>query len=403
MPATTVIQTRAGTAAAWTSANPVLALGERGIETDTLKEKSGDGSTAWSSLAYLTALLAPLASPALTGTPTAPTAAINTNTTQIATTAFAVAQAASGTAVQTNKTLDTAGTGNTVKINGVGITDVTGTGKVVLDTLPTLPSGLYLNGTSDAWVKKDSLQFGDASYGIWSSVCNYNSGMGISFGAYHGVEITNSATYYPRTTVCRLGITSTTVDSFFCGRVFFRGDSSPTAGVHIAAGTATAGTAPLKFTSGINLTTAEAGALEWNGTNLFISQTSGPTRKTLAFVGDTITHIIGNSATPGIAAGAGAGTSPTVSVAGTDLAGAVSITTGTLPTGTNAVVATITFATAYGAAPYVVLQPSNALTATLTGVSMVFVTSTTTTFVITSGTTALTAATAYKWNFMVCG
>src|SRR5688500_5517041 len=36
---------------------------------------------------------APLASPALTGTPTAPTAAEDTNTTQIATTAFVMAQA----------------------------------------------------------------------------------------------------------------------------------------------------------------------------------------------------------------------------------------------------------------------------------------------------------------------
>ena len=47
------IQIRRGTAAAWTAANPVLALGERGIESDTLKEKSGDGSTVWASLAYL--------------------------------------------------------------------------------------------------------------------------------------------------------------------------------------------------------------------------------------------------------------------------------------------------------------------------------------------------------------
>jgi len=38
---------------------------------------------------------APLASPALTGTPTAPTAAVDTNTTQIATTAFVIGQAAS--------------------------------------------------------------------------------------------------------------------------------------------------------------------------------------------------------------------------------------------------------------------------------------------------------------------
>ena len=34
----------------------------------------------------------------------------------------------------------------------------------------------------------------------------------------------------------------------------------------MAAGTATASTAPLKFTSGTNLTTAEAGAIEYNNT-----------------------------------------------------------------------------------------------------------------------------------------
>jgi hypothetical protein len=42
------------------------------------------------------ALKAPLASPALTGTPTAPTATLGTNTTQIATTAFVIANASSG-------------------------------------------------------------------------------------------------------------------------------------------------------------------------------------------------------------------------------------------------------------------------------------------------------------------
>lgn len=38
--------------------------------------------------AFVSASYAPLASPALTGTPTAPTAASGTNTTQVATTAF---------------------------------------------------------------------------------------------------------------------------------------------------------------------------------------------------------------------------------------------------------------------------------------------------------------------------
>jgi hypothetical protein len=60
----------------------------------------------------------------------------------------------------------------------------------------------------------------------------------------------------------------------------------PTARLHLPAGTATAGSAPLKITSGTNLTSAEAGAIENNGTNLFYTQDSGPTRKTLAFTSD---------------------------------------------------------------------------------------------------------------------
>jgi hypothetical protein len=48
-----IIQFRRGTAAAWTSANPTLAEGEVGYETDTGKHKIGDGSTAWTSLDYV--------------------------------------------------------------------------------------------------------------------------------------------------------------------------------------------------------------------------------------------------------------------------------------------------------------------------------------------------------------
>ena len=58
------------------------------------------------------------------------------------------------------------------------------------------------------------------------------------------------------------------------------GTTSPTAKLHLSAGTATANTSPLKFTSGINLTTTEAGAMEWNGTNLFLT-TSGNVRQTI--------------------------------------------------------------------------------------------------------------------------
>ena len=46
------IQTRNGTAAQWTSANPTLMVGEIGAETDTGRFKIGNGSTAWNSLTY---------------------------------------------------------------------------------------------------------------------------------------------------------------------------------------------------------------------------------------------------------------------------------------------------------------------------------------------------------------
>lgn len=127
------IQLRRGTASAWTTANPILALGEFGYETDTHTFKIGDGTTSWSALSYFAGggsstyaglsdaatvnlptvntplgsalnLKAPLASPALTGTPTAPTAAAATNTTQVATTAHVFAERAN-TATLTNKTL----------------------------------------------------------------------------------------------------------------------------------------------------------------------------------------------------------------------------------------------------------------------------------------------------------
>lgn len=160
--ATVRIQLRRGTAAEWTAANPVLAAGEMGLETDTGDFKFGDGSSAWGALSYSlgnaiddyiplsekgnpdgvatlnsqglipveqlpaaaalevevassisthnsdttnvhgiadTSVLVTttgnqtltsksLTSPALTGTPTAPTANVGTDTTQIATTAF---------------------------------------------------------------------------------------------------------------------------------------------------------------------------------------------------------------------------------------------------------------------------------------------------------------------------
>ncbi len=47
-----IIQLRNDTAANWTNTNPVLAVGEFGIEIDTRKFKIGDGASTWSGLPY---------------------------------------------------------------------------------------------------------------------------------------------------------------------------------------------------------------------------------------------------------------------------------------------------------------------------------------------------------------
>jgi hypothetical protein len=70
---------------------------------------------------------------------------------------------------------------------------------------------------------------------------------------------------------------------------------SPTAALTLKAGTATASTAPLKFTSGTSLTTPEAGAIEFDGTNFFV--TASTTRYTVAkTLTSTATLDFGNTA-----------------------------------------------------------------------------------------------------------
>lgn len=98
------------------------------------------------------------------------------------------------------------------------------------------------------------------------------------------------------------------VDRFFfddMGRLGI--GQTPTAYLHLPAGAATAVFAPLKFTSGTNLTTAEAGAMEYNGTNLFFTR-SGTTRENVLIavdnasapstnIGVSIVNYYGSSAT----------------------------------------------------------------------------------------------------------
>lgn len=119
-----------------------------------------------------------------------------------------------------------------------------------------------------------------------------------------------------------------------------------------------------------------------------------------------IRHLTGLGSAPSIVAGTGAGTAPTVSVGSgsTDLSGYVNITTGTT-CATDATVVTLTFSTAYQSAPRcIIITPANKITQNLTKGKECFVDQasiTSTTFTITSNTTALTDATAYQWYYTV--
>ena len=81
-----------GNGSAWTLETPANALISLGLTATATELNYTDGVT--SAIQTQLDAKAPLASPALTGTPTAPTAATGTNTTQVATTAFVNAEIA---------------------------------------------------------------------------------------------------------------------------------------------------------------------------------------------------------------------------------------------------------------------------------------------------------------------
>jgi hypothetical protein len=162
------IQIRRGTAAAWTAADPTLAAGEFAIETDTDKYKIGDGSTAWTSLGYssLPSGSATLASPTFTGVPAAPTASANTNTTQVATTAFVMTEVGdyaplASPALTGNPVAPTQSSGNnSTRIATTAYADAAGgtpTDITVADTTDTSCSvALFESATGDLAPKSDA-------------------------------------------------------------------------------------------------------------------------------------------------------------------------------------------------------------------------------------------------------
>jgi hypothetical protein len=114
----------------------------------------------------------------------------------------------------------------------------------------------------------------------------------------------------------------------------------------------------------------------------------------------TIAHLRGGTTAPAITTGAGAGTSPTISISGSDLSGTITLTTGTNPVALGSI-AILTFNSTYASAPRKGGAPAagNAATASLSGSQSPYYTTTTTTLVLNANTTALAPNTTYVWDY----
>lgn len=114
-----------------------------------------------------------------------------------------------------------------------------------------------------------------------------------SYGVSVKDGVTELATYMgdmAGTKYCALG-TTTDSDLIFTtnddSRVYIKKatgrvgilNANPTAYLHIASGSATAGSAPFKYSSGVLLSTPEPGAKEFEGDNEFLTITTGSARK----------------------------------------------------------------------------------------------------------------------------
>jgi hypothetical protein len=141
MAVVTQIQIRRGTAAEWTSANPTLAAGEWGFETDTKKGKIGDGTTAWNSLAYVLGvgdIDGVTAGTGLSGGGTSGTVTLSLST--------PVSVANGGTGITSFGTGVATWLGTPSSANlAAAVTDETGSGALVFGTSPTISGATLTN------------------------------------------------------------------------------------------------------------------------------------------------------------------------------------------------------------------------------------------------------------------
>jgi hypothetical protein len=195
----TKIQVRRGTAAQWTSANPTLAAGEIGFETDTGKLKIGTGSLAWNSASLLyvtdTTDFVGLLSGASGGTGVANTGKTITLGGNLTTSgAFATTLTATGT---TSVTLPTSGTllSDAALVTGSqGGTGVNNSGKTITLGGNLTTSGATTIGSSTHTVALNTGANTTLTLPTAGTLATLTGNEALTTKTYNGLSLTANAT-----------------------------------------------------------------------------------------------------------------------------------------------------------------------------------------------------------------
>ena len=143
------------------------------------------------------------------------------------------------------------------------------------DTMNPATGGAYT--VSTVWINSSTnIPWMNTGYGVWSKLSTNSDVAGPASATDNAIALFNGTTgkVIKNSAAIVTGTVLTGLTQIGIG-------IAPTAYLGLKAGTATAGTAPLKFALGVNLTTPEAGAVEYDGTHLTYTNNSAA-RKTLA-------------------------------------------------------------------------------------------------------------------------